>query len=180
MEKFLTSFGDYVIHTEEKIYNSSELLKKVDFIISYGYRHIITKDIIEQFKNKIINLHISLLPWNRGSDPNLWSFLENTPKGVTIHYIDNGIDTGDILAQKQVEMKNEDTLKTSYEHLSTEIEQLFKIVWPEIREGKLKAIPQLKAGSYHRLRDKKAFEHLLTDGWDTPVANLNGKALLIK
>lgn len=96
---------------------------------------------------------------------------------MTIHYIDNRIDTGDILAQKEVEMKNNDTLKTSYERLSIEIEQLFKIVWPEIREGKLKAIPQPKGGSFHRLRDKKAFGHLLTDGWDTPVANLIGKAL---
>jgi methionyl-tRNA formyltransferase len=96
---------------------------------------------------------------------------------VTIHYIDNGIDTGDILAQKKVKMKNDDTLKTSYERLSIEIEQLFQIVWPEIREGKLKAIPQPKGGSFHRLRDKKVFEHLLTNGWENLVANFIGKAL---
>lgn len=74
-------------------------------------------------------------------------------------------------------MNNNDTLKTSYEHLYLEIEQLFKIVWPKIREGKLKAIPQPKGGSFHRLRDKKTFEHHLTNGWETPVENLIGKAL---
>jgi methionyl-tRNA formyltransferase len=117
------------------------------------------------------------LPWNKGADPNLWSFLENTPKGVTIHYLDEGIDTGDILAQKEVQMRDDDTLKTSYERLSTEIEQLFEFVWPKIKNGQLKAIPQPKGGSFHRLRDKKAFEHLLTNEWDTQVANLIGKAL---
>jgi len=54
-----------------------------DFIISYGYRHIITPDIIDAMSDKvrgdrIINLHISYLPYNRGSDPNLWSWLNDT------------------------------------------------------------------------------------------------------
>ncbi|MBQ3033656.1 MAG: hypothetical protein IJD28_04690 [Deferribacterales bacterium] len=56
-----------------------------DFIISFGYHYMVHKDIVKKFENKIINMHISYLPWNRGADPNLWSILENTPKGVTIH-----------------------------------------------------------------------------------------------
>jgi len=74
-------------------------------------------------------------------------------------------------------MRNDDSLKTSYERLSTEIEELFQIVWPEIRKGKLKGIPQPEEGSFHRLREKNNLEHLLTNGWDTPVANIIGKAL---
>ena len=81
-----------------EFFNSS----KVDFAVSYRFRHIVRKPIIEHLRGNIINLHISLLPWNRGADPNLWSFLENTPKGITIHYIDDGIDTGDIIAQKEL------------------------------------------------------------------------------
>ena len=38
-------------------------------------------------------MHISYLPFNRGAHPNYWSFKDNSPKGVTIHFIDNGIDT---------------------------------------------------------------------------------------
>ena len=67
-----------------------DIAEQYDFIISFGYRHIIKEDIIDKFINKIINLHISYLPYNKGADPNLWSYLENTPKGVTIHYIDKG------------------------------------------------------------------------------------------
>ncbi len=46
----------------------------IDFIVIYGYRNIIKKPIIDQLKGRIVNLHISLLPWNRGADPNIWSF----------------------------------------------------------------------------------------------------------
>ena len=173
---FLSSFGDEVATREAPLTINSKCLCKIDFIISYGYRHILKKDIFDKFLNKAINFHISLLPWNRGADPNLWSFLEDTSKGVTIHYLDYGIDTGDILAQQEVNYVPEDTLRTSYERLSKTIEELFRRVWPNIRSGKQKSIPQPKGGSYHRLSDRAAFEYLFTKGWDTPVADLIGKA----
>ena len=124
-----------------------------------------------------MNFHISLLPWNRGADPNLWSFLEDTPKGVSIHYIDDGIDTGDILAQREVPHQREDTLRTSYDRLSETMLTLFKEVWPTLRAGMITAFPQPREGSFHRLRDKVPYEHLLTKGWDTPVADIIGKAI---
>ena len=173
---FLSTFGDKVTITEAPLTGASECLCNSDFIISYGYRHILKKDILDKFPYKAINFHISLLPWNKGTDPNLWSFLEDTPKGVTIHYLDYGIDTGDIFAQQEVNYVPEDTLRTSYERLSNTIEELFRRVWPNIRSGKQKSISQPKGGSYHRLSDRAAFEYLLTKGWDTPVAGLVGKA----
>ena len=95
--------ADTVVFVIESRINEKYLAdNNIEMIISYGYRHIIKKSIIEYVKGNIINLHISYLPWNRGADPNLWSFLENSPKGVTIHYIDEGIDTGDIITQKKI------------------------------------------------------------------------------
>ena len=173
---FLSSFGDEVATREAPLTINSKCLCKIDFIISYGYRHILKKDILDKFLNKAINFHISLLPWNRGADPNLWSFLENTPKGVTIHYLDYGIDTGDILAQQKVDYMPEDTLRTSYERLSKTIEKLFRRVWSNIRSGEQKSISQPDGGSYHRLSDRAAFEYLLTKGWNASVADLIGKA----
>ena len=56
-----------------------ELVKNYDFIISFGYRYIVKKNVINLFtNNNIINLHISYLPYNRGSDP-IWSILDGTP-----------------------------------------------------------------------------------------------------
>jgi methionyl-tRNA formyltransferase len=177
MQKYLSSFGDEVIRTEEPIESGMKCLEHIDFIISYGYRHILKKDLIEMFPRKIVNLHISLLPWNRGADPNLWSFLEDTPKGVTLHYIECGVDAGDIITQREVDALLNDTLRTSYERLTKEIESLFREEWPNLRCGDIRPIPQPTGGSYHRLRDRLPYQHLLTKGWDTPVHVLIGKAL---
>mgnify|MGYP003649817391 FL=1 len=99
-----------VIQTKDKI--TIEDIKNVDHIISFGYKHIIPENIIKFFNNKIINLHISYLPYNRGCHPNFFSFKDNTPKGVTIHYIDKGIDTGEILLQKEINFNKEENIIT--------------------------------------------------------------------
>jgi methionyl-tRNA formyltransferase len=174
---FLIGCGERVNCTEEKIGLKDPYLQEADFLISYGYRHIIKKEILNQFLRKAINIHISLLPWNRGADPNLWSILENTPKGVTIHYLDEGLDTGDILVQEQTEFSQEDTLRTSYSKLSQIALSLFKRYWIHIKDGTIKPKPQSSGGSYHRLQDRTHYEHLLIHGWDTPIKDLIGKAL---
>lgn len=149
---------------------------KPDFLISYNYKYIIKEDVLSIFKNRIINLHISYLPWNRGADPNLWSFLEDTPKGVTIHYVDEGLDTGEILVQKDVNYHMNDTLRSTYSRLSGTIADLFCTHWPDIMSGRLKSYPQIGPGSYHRIQDEEPFIHLLKYGWDTAVRDLIGRA----
>lgn len=154
-----------------------DVAENYDFIISFGYRHIIKEDIINKFINKIINLHISFLPYNKGADPNLWSYLENTPKGVTIHYMDKGLDTGDIIVQKEVYGNIEtDTLKTSYDRLINEIVLLFNDNIEDILKGAVKSEKQKGNGSFHYLKDKEKYLYLLEkNGYDTFVKDLTGK-----
>ena len=175
----IENFGCDCIEHSEPI--DVELLKKysIDIAVSYRFRHIIKKPSIDYLNGKIINLHISLLPWNRGADPNLWSFLENTPKGVSIHYVDEGLDTGDIIAQEAVRINSgSQTLASTYEILNSEILELFKSQWPLIMGGECSRQKQPPGGSYHCLKDKEAYMHLLADkGWDTRVECLLGKAL---
>lgn len=179
LKKFIEEGGDEVWSTSSPIH-CADAIRDFDFIVSYGYKHILGAEIVETFWRRAINLHISLLPWNRGADPNLWSFLEDTPKGVTIHYIDFGIDTGDIIVQKRVSYLPDDTLRTSYNRLALEVENLFMQHWSDIRTGNIIATPQPKGqGSYHRSSDKEKYKHLLTLGWDTPVRGLIGTALLV-
>lgn len=101
LSEWLRKQGEDVLYTEEKVDINFVTKINPDFIISYNYKYIIPSEIVRKFYGKIINLHISYLPYNRGYYPNVWSFLDNTPKGVTIHLIDEGIDTGDILLQKK-------------------------------------------------------------------------------
>ena len=110
---FLSDDGNSITIQEEKL-NRKHIAKcEYDFLISFGYRYIISKEILSYFQEKAINLHISYLPWNKGADPNLWSILENTPKGVTIHQLDYGLDTGRILYQKKISFDDNETLKSS-------------------------------------------------------------------
>ena len=151
----------------------------IDFAVSYRCPFIIRKQVIDYLQGKIINLHISLLPWNRGSDPNLWSLLEDTPKGVTIHYLDEGLDTGDILAQKKMIFDaSKETLASTYNKLNEEIITLFEKKWPAIMRGEIIGRKQPNGGSKHMLQDKEMFLHLLeSNGWDTPVSELINKAV---
>ena len=172
MVHFLCSFNDEVFCTDQKIPVTKLIESNYDFIISYGYRYILSEEVINYYKNRILNLHISFLPWNRGADPNLWSFLEDSPKGVSIHYIDKGIDTGDIIAQKEIFFSDQDTLSSSYMKLTEAIEKLFEEVWPDIRVGTNSCFPQTGKGSYHHSKEKEKYLDLLTEGWDTPVSRL--------
>lgn len=164
--------------TDKPIY--LQLLKdwRIGFAVSHGYRHIVPRSVISHLTPRIINLHIAFLPWNRGADPNLWSVLDNTPAGVTIHIMDEGLDTGPILLQKQITFSGKETLRSSYDRLQSEILTLFTESWGDLREGKIKPRPQMGAGSTHRLSDKVPYADLLSEyGWDTPVEALYGKAL---
>ena len=172
----LKKYNDRILSTQEKIDIYSRIILDIDFIVSYRYRHIIRKPVLDKFQKRAINIHISLLPWNKGADPNLWSFLEDTPKGVSIHYLDEGIDTGDILVQKKIEFTNQDTLGTSYQKLSELAYQLFESYWSEIREQQIEPKRQSEAGSFHYSKERLKYEHLLRLGWDTPIHELIGKA----
>ena len=162
-----------VLQTDDKISVDYIKVNSIDFIVSYGYRHIIKKDVIDTLTNKCINLHVSYLPFNRGADPNLWSFIEGTPKGVTIHYLDEGVDTGNIIVQKEVHFDIEkETLKSSYSVLQDEIQKLFKENWYTIKEGKCKSIVQPNEGTKHYVKDKNRIQDKLVKGWDTRVSSL--------
>ena len=91
---FLKKKGYSVKQTKKNI---SQEASNYDLIISFGYRKVIKKNVLNSLKRPIINLHMSYLPYNRGSHPNFWSFYKNTPKGVSIHEINELLDGGPII-----------------------------------------------------------------------------------
>jgi len=150
IEDYLHYYGK-VDSTQEKI--TATDIKKYDWVVSYGYRHIIKPDVIQAAKNPIINLHISYLPWNRGGAPNYFSWKYDTPKGVTIHQINEGLDTGDIYVQKEVQFTGEETLATSYDKLKIEIESLFITHFDSIINYRILGKKQVGEGSYQTTRE---------------------------
>ncbi len=171
---FLLKNGDEVINGSADFLFDLDFLQdnNIEFIISYRYTKIIKAEVIKAFNNKIINLHPSLLPYNRGRHPNLWSFIDNTPKGVTIHYIDEGVDTGDIIAQKELEFEDSETLSSSYWKGLRALEDLFMEEWSNIKSGNITRIKQAGEGSFHLGKDLDSVSHLLDKGWETSVSKL--------
>jgi len=132
-------------------------VKKYDLVVCYGYRFKITKDIVENYK-EIFNLHISYLPYNRGAHPNFWSFIENTPSGISIHKIDNGLDNGNIIFQKLIDfdlIRNKKTLTfaNTYKKLIIEIEKLFLKNFNKILNKNYKEQKQRDTGTFHKIKD---------------------------
>jgi methionyl-tRNA formyltransferase len=96
--------------------------------------------------------------------------------GVTIHYMDKGLDTGDIIVQQEVTLSDLDTLKTAYDKLHQAIQALFMQHWPNIRTGQCLSFRQTGKGSFHRIKDKETLSVLFAQGWDTPIAVLKKQA----
>lgn len=143
-----------------------------EVVVSFGYRYVIPPDLLNLIHVPVFNLHISLLPWNRGSDPNLWSWLENTPRGVSIHWLSAGLDEGHLLAQQQFDIDPAHTLRTSYEFLTDQILLLLARHWGSIAERNFTLTPQPPGGTYHRSADKAPHAAALTNGWDTPCGSV--------
>ncbi len=145
-------------------------------IVSYNYVHLIPQDVIDHMGGRVVNLHISLLPWNRGFSPNIWSFLEDTPKGVTIHQVDAGLDTGGILYQKMCCFDPQrETLASSYNVLQRELVALFQTHWEDIFHGAWAPIAQSGAGSYHTKRDLAALRAAIQFDLNDRVADIVAK-----
>ncbi len=153
-------------------FKAEDISGKFDIAVSYGYRYILRQCQLDEIPI-FVNMHIAYLPWNKGADPNLWSLISRTPSGVTIHHINSGVDTGDIIAQEKVEFDmKEGTLRTSYNNLKLAIEDLFYRSWGAIKNGTAPRIVQdQNAGTLHRMKDKKSFfDRITPNGWDTKLS----------
>ena len=141
--------------------------RRVDTVVSFGYRHLLNGDLLSLVEYRCFNLHISLLPWNRGADPNFWSWVENTPKGVSIHQMTQELDAGAIVRQAVVPLDETLTLRESYETLRSSIVTLFRESWPDIASGAPNLTEQSGRGTYHRSTDRLAHLAAMPQGWET-------------
>ena len=108
---------------------------QVDGILLAGYMRILTPLLINRYLGKIINLHPAMLPSFPGRHSILDAFEAGVNKtGVTVHFVDNGIDTGEIIAQEAVPIKKDDTL----EQLETRIHHVEHVLYPNTLEKLLK------------------------------------------
>ena len=161
-KKNQTSLHDFIKKKNFKIKNYQRIpplkkFKECDIILTFGFRKIICANILKKITKPIYNIHLSYLPFNRGAHPNFWSFIENTPAGVSIHKIDKGIDTGNIILRKKInfniKVKKFSTFKKTYNYLFNEAEKFFKKNFNKIYNKKHKIISDNRKGTFHHKKD---------------------------
>ena len=121
------------------------LLKSLnpELIVVVAYGKILPKNILDLPKFGCINVHASLLPKYRGSAPIQWSIvLGEKTTGVTTMYMDEGVDTGDILLTKEVEILSTDTGGTLFDKLAQVGAELLEETCTLLIKGNLKRIKQ--------------------------------------
>jgi len=138
-----------------------EEIKQVnpDCIFSVYFDQIFKKTIIDLPVKGIINLHFGLPEYYRGCYPTTWAIINGEKlTGVTLHYVDEGIDTGDIIAERLIEIKKGYTGKDLY-NLCTEIGfELFKDMLPLIINDKCETRKQNNGKAYHHDREFPSHE----------------------
>ncbi|MBF8807900.1 MAG: phosphoribosylglycinamide formyltransferase [Enterococcus lacertideformus] len=115
--------------------------KKIDLIILAGYMRIIGANLLDAYESRIINIHPSLLPAFPGLYGIRDAFEAKVPKtGVTIHYVDKGVDTGPIIYQEVLKITDEETL----EQLETKIHQVEHRIYPKIIEEVIEELSKVE------------------------------------
>jgi methionyl-tRNA formyltransferase len=129
------------IKTEEFLKQLEELKPDIICVVAYG--KILPKGILELPKYGCINVHASLLPKYRGAAPINWAIIRGEKvTGITTMKMDEGMDTGDILLQREVPIEDEDTAETLSHKLSLTGAEVLIETLNLLKEGKLKPIPQ--------------------------------------
>jgi UDP-4-amino-4-deoxy-L-arabinose formyltransferase/UDP-glucuronic acid dehydrogenase (UDP-4-keto-hexauronic acid decarboxylating) len=143
------------VYTTEEV-NSPQWIAKIaafdpDIIFSFYYRKMICREILDLPRIGAFNLHGSFLPDYRGRCPVNWVIINGEKQtGVTLHYMIDKPDAGDIVGQKAVVIDLSDTAKTLYDKLCRAAQELLDKLLPLIKGDQIPRQKQdLKAGSYY-------------------------------
>lgn len=182
----------------EKLRGSEELEQIIkmepDLIVTAAYGQILPKKLLDAPKYGCINVHASLLPELRGGAPIHYAILQGKEKtGVTIMYMVEKLDAGDILTQVEVPISETDTVGTLHDKLSEAGAKLLSETLPKLLRGELTPVPQNEEEAtyaYNITREqekidwKKTGEEIYNhirgfNPWPVAYTTLNGKTIKI-
>lgn len=115
---------------------------QLDFIVGVHFPYVIPPEVLELPSRGVLNLHPAYLPFNRGWHTPSWAILDQTPIGATLHFMDDGIDTGDMVAQERIEPGPGETADSLYQRLKELELEVFRKAWPSLADGSYRRTPQ--------------------------------------
>ena len=151
----------YLTKKPNKVFLNKLKKMKLDYLLSVSWPYILKEKLFNIPKYGSLNFHLSFLPFNRGKNPNVWPIIDNSPAGVTIHFINNKIDDGEIVFQKKVNLESIDTAKTLFKKSNVEMIKLFEKNWAKIKNKNYKKKKNLKKrGSFHTSSEFKKLDKI--------------------
>jgi len=141
-------------HDENLAVSLRSIAGHIDLGLLAWWPMIVGQRVLSIPEHGFINTHPSLLPHNRGKHYNFWAIVEQAPFGVTLHKVDEGVDTGDVVAQALIPYGWEDTGKSLYEKASAATIELVRQEYERLRSLKYPSVKQsLDSGSFHRAKE---------------------------
>ena len=131
---------EYPSHDEFDKSVAEELKRReIDLVCLAGYMKIVGQPILEAFKNKIINIHPALLPSFPGLDAQKQAVEYGVRySGCTVHFVDEGVDSGPIILQQVVPVEQNDTYESLAERILKEEHKLYSKAIDLISKGKIR------------------------------------------
>ena len=148
------------IEQPEKVKNNTEFIEKIkaikpDVICVVAYGKILPKEILEIPSKGCINVHGSLLPKYRGAAPIQWAIINgDKTTGVTTMYMDEGMDTGDMILKREVEIGENETTGELWDRLAKIGGELLVETLEKIKDGTAPRIKQGKEFTIAPMLDK--------------------------
>lgn len=167
---------------------------EADVFIVAAFGQILSREILDMPRLGCLNIHASLLPKYRGSSPIQWAVINGEEKsGVTIQQMKEGIDTGDILYQKEILLDKKETGESLFERLALLGAQAIVEALSLLEAGKLTPVPQKEEEATHTVmlhksmgrmdwdKSAKTLERLVRglNSWPSAYTYIEGKQLKI-
>ncbi len=165
--------GGSQIHRGREIFSARALQclrdAELDYIVLVHLQLMIPPEMLAVPRHGVLNLHPAYLPHNRGWHTPSWAILDGTPFGATLHFMDERIDCGDIVHQRQLDVEPADTADSLYRKaLDLEFE-VFREAWPALAARTYQRRPQPPAdGSAHRKAELAGVQQLDLEAVCTP------------
>jgi len=130
-------YDQKIIHVLSKY----DITPKNSLICLAGFMRILSPEFIKKFKNRILNIHPSILPAFPGLDAQRQAIESGVShSGCTVHFVDEGVDTGPILVQETVKIKNDDTEETLSKRILTKEHKAYPEAVRLIAEKKISVV----------------------------------------
>ncbi|MBM3302677.1 MAG: methionyl-tRNA formyltransferase [Deltaproteobacteria bacterium] len=114
-----------------------------DLCIVVGWYWIVNADLLSIVREGWLGIHGSLLPKYRGGSPLVWAIINGeTESGVTLFYFDEGMDTGDIVAQKSFPIGGDETIRDILDRIESRSIEIIRQAYPALVAGRVSRVPQ--------------------------------------